>query len=100
MPVPGQAGFELEPLAGQAGIEVARAGDDRLAEQTVGCLPDLDPVGVPHPDWTIEVVVDDVVKFGASRVDVIDRGDDTVTEPDVLPLDDAGRIRFRDHAAA
>ena len=55
-PVLVQAGFELEPLAGEAGIEGRRAGDCLRAAEGEPCrLPDrgLRPVG--HQDRAVEV---------------------------------------------
>ena len=69
-PVLVQAGFELEPLAGEAGIEGGGAGD-RLgaAEGEPGGLPDGRLGAVGHLDRAIEVVGVDPPGRGAGRVD-------------------------------
>ena len=114
VPVVMQAGFELEPLAGEAQVERQRAGQ-RLhgAPGLVLGLPHQRLGRVRHANRPVQVIRVDVVGRGR-RVDAIHNRDRPVDlgarggrrrdfrlgQPDVLAHRRAGRVEFGDDVAA
>lgn len=115
MPVPVvvQAGLQLEPLAGKAGVQGLRAGDGvRRTPRRVDHVPHRRLGAVRQPNKTVQMIGVDVERDGRG-VDGIDDGDGPVDgraraacgcnlglhQPDVLAHGGPGGVKLGDDVA-
>ena len=98
MPVGHRSGFGEEILPRRTHIQRRRAGDRaRLAIGPVPRIPHHRLAAVRHPARTIDLVRVDIPEFWRRGIDVGDRREQHVVEPDIFALDGARAGRLRDH---
>ena len=98
MPVVGEAAFQLEPLTGEAQINVGRVRPDVAdpAERRVDHVPHPARILRRHPGRTHQMVDVDVVDDRIARGDIVGHRHRHVVEPDVFALRLARRVQLGD----
>ena len=98
MPIVGEAALQLEPLAGEAQINVGRVRPDVAdpAERRVDHVPHPARILRRHPGRTHQMVDVDVVDDRIARGDIVGHRHRHVVEPDVFALRLARRVQLGD----